>query len=85
MEELISIPVSLPFKLPWSEPKGFVPSIDCISLTAPLPEDPGHSEHPGAEETADGPGHLHEDRGLLLHGHLLRRSLQRGQLSAPHL
>lgn len=38
----------------------------------------GDSEHSGAEEAADGPGHLHEDGGLLLHRHLLRSSVQRG-------
>lgn len=41
--------------------------------------DPGHSEHSGAEEAAHGPGHLHEDGGLFLHGHLLRSVVQRGK------
>lgn len=43
--------------------------------------DSGHSEHSGAEEAAHGPGHLHEDGGLFLHGHLLRSAVQRGNAS----
>lgn len=42
-------------------------------------EDSSHSQHPGAEEAPDGPGHFHEDSGLLLHCDFLRRPLQRGQ------
>lgn len=41
-------------------------------------EDQSYSEHSGAEEAADGLGHLHEDGGLFLHRHLLRSSVQRG-------
>lgn len=51
----------------------------CIHVSCrPLAEDSGHSEHSGAEEAAHGPGHLHEDGGLLLHRHLLRSPVQRG-------
>lgn len=63
-------------------------TVDCLSslcrsepfsvLSRPPSEDPGHSEHSGAEEAADGPGHLHEDSGLFLHRHLLRSIIQRG-------
>lgn len=44
-------------------------------------EDPCHSQHSGAEEAADGPGHFHEDRGLLLHCDFLWRPIQRGEAS----
>lgn len=43
--------------------------------------DQGHGEHSGAEEAAHGPGHLHEDSGLLLHCHLLRSAVQRGNVN----
>lgn len=43
-----------------------------------LSADPRHRQHSRAEEAAHGLGHLHEDRGLLLHRHLLRGALQRG-------
>lgn len=45
---------------------------------SPLSAYPGDREHAGAEEAADGPGHLHEDGGLFLHRHLLRSAFQRG-------
>lgn len=43
------------------------------------PEDSGYSQHSGAEEAPDGPGHFDEDSGLLLHCDLLWRPLQRGE------
>lgn len=53
----------------------------CLVVSGrPLSADSGHGEHSGAEEAADGPGHLHEDSGLFLHRHLLRSTVQRGNM-----
>lgn len=51
-------------------------------MTFFLSENPSDCEHSGAEEVTDGLGHLHEDGRLLLHGHLLRSPLQRGNRAA---
>lgn len=50
-----------------------------LSFPFPLAENPSHCEHSRAEETPYGPGYLHEDSGLLLHGHVLRCPFQRGK------